>query len=76
LLKLLLKEERKKEETMTDVCYMSDGDDDDDFMVDDDNQDFAPNVLAESTNKSASAANKRSKKVEETYQKLTPHEVS
>lgn len=36
------------------------------------------NVLKETTNKASSSANKekRTKAVEETYQKLTPHEVS
>lgn len=64
---------------MTDVCYMSD---DDDFQIaediesdfDEDDEDVtsvSKKVLSENKN----ATNKRTKNVEETYQKLTPHEV-
>jgi hypothetical protein len=68
---------------MTDVCYMSD---DDDFVVNgsesEDEDAFSPapskNVLQETTNQTSSGVTtaKRTKAVEETYQKLTPHEVS
>jgi hypothetical protein len=70
---------------MTDVCYMSD--DDDDFMMngsdsDEDDNGVAPTmskkVLQETTNQTSSGTAttaKRTKGVEETYQKLTPHEV-
>jgi hypothetical protein len=59
---------------MADVCYMSEDDDFYDEGVESDFDDEAPvskNVLSENKN----VTNKKTKAVEETYQKLTPHEV-
>jgi hypothetical protein len=67
-----------------DFMVEDDQDDEEGFMNDEDSfgeittkkKKQPPAILKESTNQSKTVSNKRAKNIEETYQKLTPHEVS